>query len=78
MDTNLVEAQRLVKQLEEKIAKYFPEPPRDDRHAEMQLLRAQIEKLGFTTSFNASYDFATGVCTAHVTLAPCQKIPAFH
>jgi len=50
-DANLMKARTIAFRLRKLMEKYFLEPPQDDRHAEMQALRAEIEKLGFTMSW---------------------------
>jgi hypothetical protein len=76
--TDQSNAEALARILEQKIGKYFPEPPRDDRHLEMDTLRAAIEKLGFSAKWEISVDANTLVCTAKVTLVPINKPSVIH
>ncbi len=61
-------AQELAHELERKIAQYFPEPPQDERIAELKALRTELEDMGFVVTWSLGLDSATFAATATVTL----------
>jgi hypothetical protein len=70
----IARAKKLATELSEKIARYFPEPPQDERIAELKVLREQLEKMGFIVDYSVQIDARTLACSAEVTLY-VPKIP---
>lgn len=68
-------ARKLGQELTDKIAQYFPEPPQDDRIAEVIALQEELEKMGFRVEWSVGVDLATGVVHTEVKLWQSTKTP---
>lgn len=67
--SNKIRAIILAYKLKTKIEEYWPEPPQDERIAEIQQLRQELEGMGFLVEWSVSLDPKTYVTEATIQLS---------
>ena len=67
-DADKERASQLARELKRKLELYFPEPPQDERIAEVAAIREELKKMGFLVTWGITLNVETVECVAEVTL----------